>query len=69
VLCNNHGVKFTWFNLMPWPYLPDDFREKHRSVWVDISSSLFDPIKANTVYHENMDQHEYAESVGIDGIS
>lgn len=21
-------MKFTWFNLMPWPYLPDDFREK-----------------------------------------
>ena len=23
------SMKFTWFNLMPWPYLPDDFREKH----------------------------------------
>jgi hypothetical protein len=22
-------MKFTWFNLMPWPYLPDDFRERH----------------------------------------
>jgi hypothetical protein len=20
-------MKFTWFNLMPWPYLPDGFRE------------------------------------------
>ena len=29
-------MKFTWFNLMPWPYLPDDFRETNRSVWVDI---------------------------------
>ena len=29
-------MKFTWFNLMPWPYLPDDFRAKHRSVWVPI---------------------------------
>ena len=28
-------MKFTWFNLMPWPYLPEDFREKYRSVWVD----------------------------------
>ena len=37
------SVKFVWFNLMPWPDLPDDFREKHRSVWVDIPSSLFDP--------------------------
>ena len=31
-------MKFTWFNLMPWPYLPDDFREKNRSVWVDMPS-------------------------------
>ena len=29
-------MKFVWFNLMPWPDLPDDFRESHRSVWVDI---------------------------------
>ena len=36
-------MKFTWFNLMPWPYLPDDFREKHRSVWVDIPQHYYDP--------------------------
>ena len=37
------SLRFIWFNLMPWPYLPDDFREKYRSVWVDIPSSLYDP--------------------------
>ena len=37
-------MKFTWFNLMPWPDLPDDFREQNRSVWVDIPSRLFDPV-------------------------
>src|SRR5580704_3624981 len=61
-------MKFTWFNLMPWPYLPDDFREEHRSVWVDIDSRLFDPVKANAMYHEYMDQLEYAEALGFDGI-
>lgn len=35
-------MKFTWFNLMLWPYLPDDFREKHRSVRVDIPNTLYD---------------------------
>ena len=44
-------MKFTWFNLMPWPYLPDDFREKHRSVWVDIPNTLYDPRKGHEVYH------------------
>jgi alkanesulfonate monooxygenase SsuD/methylene tetrahydromethanopterin reductase-like flavin-dependent oxidoreductase (luciferase family) len=53
---------------MPWPDLPDDFREKNRSVWVDIDSSLFDPVRANQVYNEYMDQLEYAEECGFDGI-
>ena len=48
-------VKFCWFNLMPWPDLPDDFRETNRSVWVDIDSRLFDPERANEVYHTYMD--------------
>lgn len=43
-------MKFTWFNLMPWPYLPDQFREKHRSVWVDIPNTLYDPRKGHHVY-------------------
>ena len=61
-------MKFTWFNLMPWPYLPDDFREKHRSVWVDIPNTLYDPRKGHHVYHEYLDQLEYAETLGFDGI-
>jgi len=61
-------MKFTWFNLMPWPHLPDDFRQKHRSVWVDIPSRLYDPLEGNRVYHEYMDQLEYADELGFDGI-
>ena len=53
-------MKFTWFNLMPWPYLPDDFREKNRSVWVDIDQTLFDPVKSHEVYNTYMDLLEYA---------
>ena len=61
-------MKFVWFNLMPWPDLPDDFREKHHSVWVDIDSRLFDPTRGHEIYHEYMDQLEYADSLGFDGI-
>src|SRR5206468_3459830 len=61
-------MKFTWFNLMPWPYLPDDFRQQNRSVWVDIPNTLYDPRKGHFVYHEYMDQLEYADSLGFDGI-
>ena len=61
-------MKFTFFNLMPWPYLPDDFREKHRSVWVDIPTSLYDPVKGHDVYNTYLDELEYAEQLGYDGI-
>jgi alkanesulfonate monooxygenase SsuD/methylene tetrahydromethanopterin reductase-like flavin-dependent oxidoreductase (luciferase family) len=61
-------MKFTWFNLMPWPYLPDDFRETTRSVWVDIPSKLYDPEKGHFLYHQYMDQLEYAEKLGFDGL-
>ena len=54
-------MKFTWFNLMPWPYLPDDFREKNRSVWVDIDQRLFDPARSHEVYNTYMDLLEYAD--------
>ena len=36
-------MKLMWFHLMPYTELPEDFKEKHPSVWVDIHSSLFDP--------------------------
>src|SRR5215467_3447562 len=61
-------MRFTWFNLMPWPYLPDDFREKNRSVWVDIPNTLYDPRRGHFVYHEYMNQLEYADTLGFDGI-
>ena len=61
-------MKFTWFNLMPWPYLPEDFREKYRSVWVDIPNRLYDPERGHHVYHTYLDQLEYAEELGFDGI-
>src|SRR6202007_2854077 len=62
------SMKFTWFNLMPWPYLPDDFREKNRSVWVDIDQKLFDPVKSHEVYNTYLDLLEYAAECGFDGI-
>src|SRR6266568_443823 len=61
-------MRFTWFNLMPWPHLPDDFRQTYRSVWVDIPNRLYDPVRGHALYHEYMDQLEYADALGFDGI-
>ena len=61
-------MKFMWFHLMPYTELPDDFREKHPSVWVDIHSSLFDPQRAHHMYNDFMDELEYAAACGYDAI-
>src|SRR5215467_7443651 len=68
VLHGEGGMRFIWFNLMPWPYLPEDFREKYRSVWVDIPNSLYDPVRGHEVYNDYLDQLEFAETVGFDGL-
>ena len=61
-------MKFMWFHLMPYTELPEDFRDKHPSVWVDIHSSLFDPRRAHHMYNDFMDELEFAAQCGFDAI-
>ena len=61
-------MKISWFHLMPYRHLPKDFEEKYRSVWVDVPSHLFDPVKAGDLYNEYLDELEHAASEGFDGI-
>ncbi len=61
-------MKFHCFHLMSYPGLPDDFRDKHRSVWVDVPSRLFDPKVGNRAYNDYLDLLEEAERLGFDGI-
>ncbi|HXQ50925.1 MAG TPA: LLM class flavin-dependent oxidoreductase [Stellaceae bacterium] len=61
-------MKFHFFHLMPYPDLPADFRDKYSSVWVDVPVSLYDPAVANRSYGDYLDELEYADQVGFDGI-
>jgi len=61
-------MKLLWFHLMPYTRLPEDFAERHPSVWVDIDSRLFDPALAHGMYNEFMDELEHAAEVGFDGV-
>ena len=61
-------MKHLWFHLMPYTELPEDFRDNHPSVWVDIHSSLFDPKRAHHMYNDFMDEMEYAADVGFDAV-
>ena len=61
-------MKCHFFHLMPWPDLPDDFQQKYRSVWVDVPSHLYDPVRGHEVYNDYLDELEFAADAGFDGI-
>ena len=61
-------MKFHFFHLMPYPDLPDDFREKTKGVWVDVPIDYYDPVRGHGVYHEYLDELLYADELGFDGI-
>ncbi|HEY3919675.1 MAG TPA: LLM class flavin-dependent oxidoreductase [Stellaceae bacterium] len=61
-------MKFISFHLMP--YRPLDFAEaaKHRSAWVVLPNSLYDPVKGAEEYAAYIDFLVEAERLGFDGI-
>lgn len=61
-------MKVCGFHLMPCPYLPEDFQQQYRSVWVDVPSDLYEPEKGHWVYNEYLDELEHADQMGFDGI-
>ncbi len=61
-------MKHCWFHLMPYTELPEDFRDNHESVWVDIDSTLFDPERAHHMYNDFLDEMEFAAEMGFDAI-
>lgn len=61
-------MKLCWFHLMPYTDLPADFATTHPGVWVDVDSRLFDPAKAHAMYNEFLDELEFADAMGFDGI-
>jgi alkanesulfonate monooxygenase SsuD/methylene tetrahydromethanopterin reductase-like flavin-dependent oxidoreductase (luciferase family) len=61
-------VKFVYFHLMPYPYLPDDFDESYPSPSLTFPNKFFDRELGNRLYHRYLDELEYAEQLGFDGI-
>jgi len=61
-------MKLCWFHLMPYTDLPEDFARRHSSVWIDIDPALFDPAKAHGMYNEFLDELEFADEMGFDGV-
>ena len=61
-------MKMCFFHLMPYQGLPDNFEQDYHSVWVDVPNSLFDPKQGHRLYGDYLDELEFAEAMGFDGI-
>lgn len=61
-------MKFIFFHLMPYPYLPDNFDE-FPSPSLRFPNKYFDPAVGHGLYHRYLDELEYAEKLGFDGIA
>jgi alkanesulfonate monooxygenase SsuD/methylene tetrahydromethanopterin reductase-like flavin-dependent oxidoreductase (luciferase family) len=62
-------MKFVFFHLMPYPYLPDDFDERYASPSLNFPNKHFDRKLGHDLYHRYLDELEYAEKLGFDGIA
>jgi alkanesulfonate monooxygenase SsuD/methylene tetrahydromethanopterin reductase-like flavin-dependent oxidoreductase (luciferase family) len=61
-------VKFNFFHLMPYPSLPEDFDERFSSPSLTYPNGQFDPQVGVEVYNRYLDELEYADRLGYDGI-
>ena len=61
-------MRFNFFHLMPYPSLPEDFEERFSSPSLTYPSGQFDPQVGMEVYNRYLDELEYADQLGYDGI-
>ena len=61
-------MKLSFFHLMPYQALPEDFERRYRSAWVDLPNEVFDPRHGERIYGDYLEELQYADAVGFDGI-
>jgi alkanesulfonate monooxygenase SsuD/methylene tetrahydromethanopterin reductase-like flavin-dependent oxidoreductase (luciferase family) len=64
-------MEFYNFHLMPWPHLPPNFadnKDEYPTSWVTFSNAHYDPVEGQQLYNRYLDELEYAEKLGFDGV-
>jgi len=61
-------MKFFNFHLMPYRHADLEAIQKNGSAWVTFSNSHYDPKLGAELYHEYLDQMEFADRLGFDGV-
>ena len=61
-------MKFYMMHLMPYADLDLDYDQKYNSAWITLPNSYYDPKKGAKLYNRYLDELEYADQLGFDGI-
>ena len=61
-------MKVFFFHLMPYGPLDLDYDKKYDSAWVTLPNSMYDPKVGHQLYNRYLDELEYADTLGFDGI-
>jgi alkanesulfonate monooxygenase SsuD/methylene tetrahydromethanopterin reductase-like flavin-dependent oxidoreductase (luciferase family) len=61
-------MKFFNFHLMPYAHADIEAIKKSGSAWITYSNRDYDPQKGAELYHDYLDQLEYADQMGFDGV-
>ena len=61
-------MKVSFFHLMPYQHLPQDFESRHHSAWVDLPNENFDPELGSQHYTDYLDELQFADRMGFDGV-
>ena len=56
------------FHLMPYADADLDAIERNGTAWITFSNSNYDPVKGAELYHRYLDELEYADRLGFDGV-
>ena len=62
------SLKFFFFHLMPYAALDPDYDKKHNSAWVTLPNTYYDPKIGHQLYNRYLDEIEYADELGWDGV-
>ena len=54
------------FSEMPYPFLPEDAEKRHGSLRITLPNEYFDPKLGHELYNRYLDEHEYADELGLE---
>src|SRR6187402_2372283 len=62
------AMKFFAFHLMPYAALDPDYDKIYDAAWVTLPNSYYDPKTGHALYNRYLDELEYADACGFDGV-